>query len=142
VRNLPPYRKAQFRRRPSEAGRCGLAGERTEAAFAIAAQAFRLLGHAIFNCSGLVRRLSIAEFSDDFLRTLSQGRGDCAPVWLTLRPSTKPFNGCREALLKQFQNQMPPTIKGAIMLISILNLIYREFLKSALPGMTGRGAWR
>jgi hypothetical protein len=26
-------------------------------------------------------------------------------------------------------------IKGAIMLVSILNLIYREFLKSAVPGM-------
>jgi hypothetical protein len=37
---------------------------------------------------------------------------------------------------------MLPTTKGAIMLISILNLIYREFLKSALPGMTRRGALR
>jgi hypothetical protein len=30
-------------------------------------------------------------------------------------------------------------IKGAIMLISILNLIYREFLKSAVPGMASLG---
>jgi hypothetical protein len=30
-------------------------------------------------------------------------------------------------------------IKGAIMLMSILNLIYREFLKSALPGMASLG---
>jgi hypothetical protein len=33
-------------------------------------------------------------------------------------------------------------IKGAIMLISILNLIYREFLKSAVPGMASLGARR
>jgi hypothetical protein len=30
-------------------------------------------------------------------------------------------------------------IKGAIMLMSILNLIYREFLKSAVPGMASLG---
>jgi hypothetical protein len=28
------------------------------------------------------------------------------------------------------------------MLISILNLVYREFLKSALPGMARREVWR
>jgi hypothetical protein len=30
-------------------------------------------------------------------------------------------------------------IKGAIMLMSILNLIYLEFLKSAVPGMASLG---
>jgi hypothetical protein len=30
-------------------------------------------------------------------------------------------------------------IKGAIMLMAILNLIYREFLKSAVPGMASLG---
>ena len=30
-------------------------------------------------------------------------------------------------------------IKGAIMFMSILNLIYREFLKSAVPGMATLG---
>ena len=30
-------------------------------------------------------------------------------------------------------------IKGAIMLMSILNLIYREFLRSAVPGMASLG---
>jgi hypothetical protein len=30
-------------------------------------------------------------------------------------------------------------LKGAIMLMSVLNLIYREFLKSAVPGMASLG---
>jgi hypothetical protein len=39
------------------------------------------------------------------------------------------------------EGKIPMTrrIKGAIMLISILNLIYREFLKSAVPGMASLG---
>jgi hypothetical protein len=55
---------------------------------------------------------------------------------------TKPLNGCHETLLKQIQNQMLPTTKGALMLISILDLVYREFLKSALPGIARQGVWR
>jgi hypothetical protein len=33
-------------------------------------------------------------------------------------------------------------IKGAMMLMSVLNLIYREFLKSAVPGMVSMGGRR
>jgi hypothetical protein len=32
--------------------------------------------------------------------------------------------------------------RGSTMLALILNAIYRQFLKAALPGMANKGAWR
>ena len=56
---------------------------------------------------------------------------------------TKPFWGTDENVLKQKAaydggvNQ-----RGSIMLALILNAIYRQFLKAALPGMANKGAQR
>jgi hypothetical protein len=48
---------------------------------------------------------------------------------------TKPFCERREAILKQIEQRMPQLNKGAIMLQTIINGIYREFLRSTFSAL-------
>jgi hypothetical protein len=65
------------------------------------------------------------------------------PKCVQFRRRTKPFWGTDENVLKQkaayagVVNQ-----RGSTMLALILNAIYREFLKAALPGMASNEASR
>ena len=58
-------------------------------------------------------------------------------------PATKPFWGTDENILKQ-KAAYPARVnqRGSTMLAFILNAIYRQFLKAALPGMANKGARR
>jgi hypothetical protein len=47
---------------------------------------------------------------------------------------TKPFSVPHEACLKHNRRSLPQSTKGAAMLQSILNGIYRQFLRNALAG--------
>ncbi len=58
-------------------------------------------------------------------------------------PATKPFWGTDENILKQkAAYRARVNQRGSTMLALILNAIYRQFLKAALPGMANKGAWR
>ena len=58
-------------------------------------------------------------------------------------PATKPFWGTDENVLKQKAAYgARVNERGSTMLALILNAIYRQFLKAALPGMANKGAWR
>jgi hypothetical protein len=48
---------------------------------------------------------------------------------------------CREALRKQTTATVRPigTNEGQVMFVSVLNVIYREFIKRALSGMATQG---
>jgi hypothetical protein len=51
------------------------------------------------------------------------------------------ISGWRETVLKQTRPSLPiDQERVSIMLVSILNTVYREFLKSALPGIDREGA--
>jgi hypothetical protein len=47
----------------------------------------------------------------------------------------KPFSRRREAVPKQFGYPMHQINKGTTMLQAIINVIYREFLRSTFPGL-------
>jgi hypothetical protein len=58
-------------------------------------------------------------------------------------PATKPFWGTDENILKQEAAYAAEVNqRGSTMLALILNAIYRQFLKAALPGMANKGAWQ
>jgi hypothetical protein len=58
-------------------------------------------------------------------------------------PATKPFWGTDENILKQKAAYAAEVNqRGSTMLALILNAIYRQFLKAALPGMANKGAWQ
>ena len=66
-----------------------------------------------------------------------------ATVRTARSPATKPFWGTDENILKQ-KAAYPARVnqRGSTMLALILNVIYRQFLKAALPGMANKGASR
>jgi hypothetical protein len=57
-------------------------------------------------------------------------------------PATKPFWGTDENILKKAGYPAGVNQRGSTMLALILNAIYRQFLKAALPGMANKGARR